>query len=151
MNDAQFYPALGVIWVFGFAAVLLVAWHLRNKRRLEKLKLIHEERMKAMEKGIPLPEFPELDDHSGAGGAVSTALTSAVDRALASHAKPWNPRWPLGAGAVLVMAGIGTSVAMRLSAWELHNDLWAFGLIGVFVGVGLFLYYGLTRSPRDEG
>ncbi len=139
MNDAQFYPALGVIWVFGFAAVLLVAWHLRNKRRLEKLKLIHEERMKAMEKGIPLPEFPELDDNGGAG------------RALSSPGKPWNPRWPLGVGALLVMAGAGTSVAMMLSEWKLHNELWAFGLIGVFLGIGMFLYYGLTRSPQGKG
>ena len=144
MDNGQFYSALGIFWVFGFAAVLLIGWHLRNKRRLEKLNIIHEERMKAMEKGIPLPEFPEISDKEG---------SAIISRALASNieARPWNPRWPLGAGALLIMAGIGISVAMRLSEWELHNELWAFGLVGVFLGLGMFLFYGLTRSPRSEG
>jgi len=137
MDQGQFYSSLGAIWVFGFAAVLLIAWHLRGKRRLEKLKVIHEERMKAMEKGIPLPEFPELREDDS---MLSKALASNIE------ARPWNPRWPLGVGALLIMGGLGTSVAMLASKWELHNDLWAFGLIGVFLGFGMFLFYGLTRT-----
>ena len=144
MEDGQFYSGLGVVWVFGFAAVLLIAWHLRNKRQLEKLKIIHEERMKAMEKGIPLPEFPELTEDE------SKAI---MGKALASNilAKPWHPRWPLGVGVLLIMGGTGTMVAMMLSEWELHNDLWPFGLIGIFVGVGMFLFYALTRTASDKG
>ena len=42
MDQGQFFSALGVVWVFGFAAVLLVAWNIRNKRQLEKLNIIHE-------------------------------------------------------------------------------------------------------------
>ena len=143
MDQGQFYSALGVVWVFGFVAVFIVIWHLRSKRRMEKLNMIHVERMKAMEKGIPLPEFPELTDDQARRG---------IGRALAGHmeGKPWNPRWPLGLGALLIMAGLGTSIAMMLSEWEFHNELWPFGLIGVFLGVGFFLYYGLTRS-KDEG
>jgi hypothetical protein len=143
MDQGQFYSTLGVVWVFGFVAVFIVIWHLRNKRRLEKLRMIHEERMKAMEKGIPLPEFPEFaDEESG----------RKIGRVLAGHieGKPWNPKWPLGLGALLIMGGIGTSVAMKLSAWDFHNELWAFGLIGVFLGVGFFLYYGLTRTPGGD-
>ena len=138
----MFHSALGVAWVFGFATVLLIAWHLRNKRQLERLKIIHEERMKAMEKGIPLPEFPELS------GDESKVI---IGKALASNieARPWNPRWPLGVGVLLIMGGIGTSVAMMLSGRELHNALWPFGLIGVFVGVGMFLFYALTRTTSD--
>ena len=143
MDQGQFYSALGAVWVFGFAAVMLVAWHLRNKRRLEKLKLIHEERMKAMEKGIPLPEFPELGEDEG---------QRLISRALATNieARSWNPRWPLGVGALLIMGGIGTTVALMLSKGELHNELWPFGLIGVFVGVGFFLFYSLTRATQGD-
>ena len=104
---------------------------------MEKLKVVHEERMRAMEKGIPLPEFPELREDDG---LLSRALASNIE------ARPWNPRWPLGVGALLIMGGLGTSVAMLASKWELHNDLWAFGLIGVFLGFGMFLFYGLTRT-----
>ena len=42
-------------------------------------------------------------------------------------------------------------VAMMLSGWEIHNDLWPFGLIGVFLGVGMFLFYALTRSACSAG
>ncbi len=31
---------------------------LRNQSRQKKIEIIHQERMAAMEKGIPLPEFP---------------------------------------------------------------------------------------------
>ena len=143
MDNGQFYAGLGVIWVFGFAAVLLIAWHLRSKRKLEKLNIIHQERMKAMDKGIPLPEFPELTEDEG---------KVLIRKALASNmeARPWNPRWPLGVGALLIMGGLGTSLAMRLSGWDFHNELWPFGLIGVFVGVGMFLFYSLTRQILDK-
>lgn len=142
MDNSQFFPALGAVWVFGFAAVLIVAWHLRSKRQLQKLNMIHEERMKAMEKGIPLPEFPELREDE------SSAI---IGKALASNmqARLWNPRWPLGVGVLLIMGGLGTSVAMMLSGWEFHNELWPFGLIGVFLGVGMFLFYALTRTTSD--
>ncbi len=142
MDDFQFILFISVVWVFGFAAVLLIAWHLRNKRRIEKLKLIHEERMKAMEKDIPLPEFPELGESEG---------NTLIGKALASNIQsgPWNPRWPLGVGALLIMSGLGTSVAMLMSGWDWHNEMWPFGLIGVFVGVGMFLFYALTRPTSD--
>ena len=144
MDNGQFYAALGAVWVFGFAAVLLVAWHLRNKRRLEKLKMIHEERMKAMEKGIPLPEFPDFEERQ-TGSIVGRALATNIE------AKPWNPRWPLGVGALLIMGGLGTAVAMRMSSdFAFHSELWPFGLVAVFVGVGMFLFYYLTRTPSGK-
>jgi hypothetical protein len=95
-----------------------------------------------MEKGIPLPEFPELNENE---------TKVILGKALASNieATRWNPRWPLGVGVLLIMGGVGTSVAMRMSAWELHNDLWPFGMIGVFVGVGMFLFYALTRTTSN--
>ena len=143
MDNSQFFPALAVVWVFGFAAVLLIAWHLRSKRRLEKLNIIHAERMKAMEKGIPLPEFPELGEDEG---------KALIGKALASNfaSKRLNPRWPLGVGVLLIMGGLGTAVAMRMSAWAMHNELWPFGLIGVFLGIGMFLFYALTRTAADK-
>ena len=142
MDQGQFYSALGAVWVFGFAAVLLVAWHLRNRRRLEKLQIIHEERMKAMEKGIPLPEFPDLEE-SESKIILGKALASNIE------ATPWNPKWPLGVGALLIMGGLGTTVAMMLSNFQDSNQLWPFGMIGVFVGVGFFFFYALTRTKSD--
>ena len=131
MGSGEFYAALGIVWVFGTAAVVLVAWHLRGKRRQEKLNMIHLERMKAMEKELPMPEFPDFEEPS------KIIVTSGN----------WNPRWPLGAGALLIMAGFGTSAAMLMGTG--FEEIWSFGLIGVFLGVGFFFYYALTRQPKS--
>ncbi|HSC25690.1 MAG TPA: DUF6249 domain-containing protein [Vicinamibacterales bacterium] len=139
MDNGLFFEALSVVWVFGFVIVLLVAWHLRQRRQIERLNMIHAERMKAMEKGIPLPELVTPDDDGGSGFGVSL------------RAAAWNPRWPLGVGALLVMGGLGTSVAFRLSSVDFHRELWPFGLIGVFLGVGMFFYYALTKPPSSRG
>ena len=57
-NSGQFWAAFGMAWVFGWVVVLMVTWHLRSKRRMERMTLIHQERMKAIEKGIAWPTCP---------------------------------------------------------------------------------------------
>jgi hypothetical protein len=125
-----------LVWVFGWASVVLCVWYVRSSRKQRRLELIHAERMAAIAKGIPLPELPDYDDP---GVKVSLAAERGGD--------PVNRRWPLGVGAVCIMAGIGLCLALRLSGDEYHNQIWPFGLIGVFVGAGLMLHYILTRPP----
>lgn len=120
-----------LFWIFGWVAVFLVIWLVRGGRRQRRLELLHAERMAAIEKGIPLPELPETDYHR---------------RRSQLHSTPANPKWPLGAGAVLAMLGLGICLALRLSGDGYHNQIWSFGLIGVFLGAGLMLHYVLTRT-----
>jgi hypothetical protein len=120
------------VWVFGWVIILVVIWQLRSLRKERMIERIHKERVIAMEKGIPLPEMPDYEEKPGA-----------ISRAWSGIRV--NPRWPLGAGALLIMAGFGTTVALILSKEDYHNRVWSFGLIGVFVGVGLWLHYWLTR------
>jgi hypothetical protein len=124
-------------WVFGCVAVLIIIWHLRSKRRAEQQKLIHEERMKAMEKGIPLPEFPDLSEETKME-QLNTIFTP----------PKLNPRWPLGVGALCIFGGVGYMLAFLLSSDPEAPKIWSMGLIGVFFGFGLFLYYYLTRQPE---
>jgi hypothetical protein len=129
MDQGEFYAGMGVLWVFGLIVVAVVGWHLRSQRQIEKMKIVHAERMRAMEKGVPLPEFPEfgfLDERDA--------------RRVA------NPRWPLGVGALLLTGGLGFCVAMLLAGRD-FEELWAFGLIPMFLGAGMFLFYALTRTP----
>ena len=121
-----------LFWVFGWAVLLLVVWQLRAARRERWMERIHKERMAALEKGIPLPELPDYVDPPSFMAVTLTALRV-------------NPRWPLGVGALSAMVGAGTCVALRLSGDEYHTQIWPFGLIGVFFGLGLVLHYFLTR------
>jgi hypothetical protein len=120
-----------LLWVFGWAVVFLTVWYVRGARRQRRLELLHAERMAAIEKGIPMPELPEDDYHR---------------RRSIVHQAPVNPKWPLGAGAILTMLGVGICLALRLSGDQYHNQIWPFGLIGVFLGGGLILHYFLTRT-----
>lgn len=132
-DPGMFWAAFGALWIFGCTAALIIVWHLRSKQRIEKLNLVHQERMRAMEKGIPLPEFPDLDEESS---------RIVIERLRL------NPRWPLGLGALCIMTGLGITVAFLLSNDPEFNKMWSLGLIGVFFGVGLAGYYALTRTPR---
>lgn len=138
-EPGMLWAVFGMTWVFACAAVLIVIWHLRSKRRLEKLSLIHQERMKAMEKGIPLPEFPELNEE---------AKMQQSDRVFTPP--KWNPRWPIGVGFVIMMGGVGFLVAMMLSGDPEMAKLWSTGLIPIFIGFGLVLYYFLTRQADQD-
>lgn len=123
-----------LIWVFGWVAVLLVIWCVRGQRRQRRLELIHAERMAAIDKGIPLPEMPDYEGLAQRSGF---------------HGNSLNPRWPLSVGTVIAMLGLGLCAALYLSGDEYHNQIWPFGLIGVFLGVGLMLHYFLMRMPNE--
>jgi len=125
-----------LFWVFGWVLLLILIWHLKGRRREKRMEMIHKERMMAMEKGIPLPELPDF-----AEPPASSVLADSVGLIRI------NPRWPLGLGALFVMVGAGTSLALWLTAEQDPHNAWPIGLIGVFFGVGLIFHYFLTRPP----
>lgn len=123
-----------LLWIFGWIAALLVIWLVRSSRKQRRLELIHAERLAAIQKGVPLPELPDYEE---------------LLHGRTRHHSPatFNPRWPLGLGAIFGMLGIGICLALRLSGDAYHNQIWPFGLIPVFLGLGLVLHYFLTRLP----
>jgi len=138
-EPGMFWALLGMTWVFACAVVLIVIWHLRSKRRLEKMTLVHQERMKAIEKGVPLPEFPELSEE---------AKMQQFDKIFTPP--KLNPRWPIGVGVLVMMGGLGFLVAAMLSNDSDMAQTWSMGLIPIFFGFGLVLYYFLTRQPDQS-
>lgn len=126
-------PIEGMIWAFGWTIIIVVIWHLRGRRKDKKLELIHKERLAAMEKGIPLPELPEYEE-SSRPGLVELLAAGRV-----------NPRWPLGVAVLLVTGGAGTTLAMYLSGDPFHRQVWPFGMIPIFLGLGFVLFYGVMH------
>lgn len=124
-------PILGLIWVFGWAVFYLALRLINTQRYRMKLELIHQERIMAMDKGLPAPELPEYEQPS--------TYISLFSRMTL------NPKWPLGLGALSILTGVGVSVALKLSEEPYHHRVWSMGLIGVFFGLGLFVHYAVTR------
>lgn len=128
---------VGFLFVAGAGIFILLLKMINTRRYQIKLDFIHKERLIAMEKGVPAPEVPDYDNGS----------RTPQPSALLSYLRV-NPRWPLGLGILLVMGGMGTLVAMLLSGDPYHRQVWSFGLIPVFLGVGLWLHY-LVMKPRN--
>jgi hypothetical protein len=92
--------------------------------RRRRLEIVHQERLAAMDKGIPLPEFP-LDPPKVQKGP--------DPRATLVHGIVWTT---LGIGSMAALALIGSSGP---TFWPLPSPL-------AFMGIGLILYYALASE-----
>jgi hypothetical protein len=115
-----------------FAASFVYAQRLRHDRLLRHREMLHKERLAAIEKGLELPPL--------------------------AGANPEDARMPaqsaLAAGLVLLLAGIGLTVALRFvpstgnDGGGLHT-LASFGLIPAFAGAGLLLFSWMSRTSES--
>lgn len=118
----------GII-VTALAAVFVAYLYFNHVERQRRQEIIHQERLAAMEKGIPLPELP-------------------LDPPLAR--RPPDPRAPLIHGiAWLALAG-GAMLALFLVGRQANMPaLWPLPLPLAFLGIGLVLYHALASTrPR---
>ena len=128
-------PILLMLWVFGWAAFVLIILYMRHRKRQKTIEFIHKERMTAMEKGIPMPEWPDYSINGK--GRLLEDLRCEGDK---------NPKGALGAGIILTMIGAGICAAFYL--WPPLRQLWPLGLIVIFTGIGVFLSYLLTKDKK---
>jgi hypothetical protein len=114
------------IVVMALAAAFVAYLYFRHVERQRRLEIVHQERLAAMEKGIPLPELP-LDP--------------------ARFRQPPDPRAPLMHGLVWSALGGGAMLALRLVG-PLPNGsvLWPLPLPLALLGVGLMLFYALASD-----
>ena len=112
----------GII-VAALAAAVVAYLYFRHAERQRRLEIVHQERLAAMEKGIPLPELP-LDPPR--------------------VPKPPDPRAPLIHGIVWTALGGGAMVALRL--FPNTPVLWPLPLPIALLGIGLMLYYALASE-----
>jgi len=110
------------------AGALVAYLYFRHVERRRRLEIIHQERVAAMDKGIPLPELP-LDP--------------------TKDSKPVDPRAPLMHGLVWVSLGIGGMIALAFGPFPNASSLWPLSTPLVTLGGGLILYY-LLASERGR-
>jgi hypothetical protein len=112
--------------VASLAATLSAYLYFKHVERRRRLEIVHQERMAAIEKGIPLPELP-LDP--------------------TRTPRPADPREPLLHG--IVWTALGTGGMAGLMLFPTSMTIWPLTLPLMFLGVGLVLYYVLaSRRPR---
>ena len=110
---------------------LLLFRHLRKKQVFEQKyrlrKLLHDERMSALEKNIPLIEIPSLEEEI-------FALTEEAVPEQDRRRKLWR-----SSGVILVSVSAGISTSFYLSGEQNLQEIWMLGLIGLALGVGCLI------------
>jgi hypothetical protein len=116
----------GII-VIALAGALLGYLYLRYREKQRRLEIIHQERLAAMDKGIPLPELP-------------------IDPPIVE--KRPDPHVPLILGTVLMTFGAGSMIALSLIPNIEQRSYWPLPLPVAMIGLGLLLYYFLASNKE---
>ncbi len=114
----------GII-VVALAATLLGYLYLKYLGRARRLEIIHQERLVAMDKGIPLPELP-------------------IDPPIIEKAP--NPRILPLLGIALMAVGGGSMIALSLLPSLESRAFWPIPLPVAMMGLGLLLYHLLAAN-----
>ena len=96
--------------------------YFKHQARQHRLQIVHQERMAAMEKGIPLPEFPLEPVH---------------------HRRPDPTVVPI-LGTVLFSLSLGTMIVLYLNLPAQNHAFWISPLPFSFLGVGLIAFHFLN-------
>lgn len=138
MDSGMAWAIFGVTFIFLFALMGVLIESQRQKSKLARQELLQRERLAAIEKGVPLPDWDSmmLDDD---GSLVSTAEAH-------ERRRQWFRMISLCIGLLLAFAGTGMLVAFNIGSDNEFRDIGTVGAIPVMAGVGLLLFYALTRN-----
>jgi hypothetical protein len=99
--------------------------YLKYQSRQKRLEIIHQERMAAMEKGIPLPEFPLETPPPDPGSAAVVPIL----------------------GTVLLTLSIGAMIVLYLNLPAASHSFWISPLPFAFLGAGLISFHFSKANP----
>ncbi len=140
MRDDHFWALFGIAWVFGWALVWLLHHYLRERTRLRLREMAHRERLVALERQVPLPELPDLDE----AREISPWIDLKAQPVLLA-------RLALGLGLLALFVGIGICLGFWISGDPGQRAAWSLGLIPAMGGVGLLLYCVLLSRSAGGG
>ena len=107
------------------AAGIVGYLHVKHQSRRKRLEIIHQERLVAMDKGIPLPEFP-------------------LEPARDPRPDPNNVIPILGT--VLLSLSVGTMIVLYRTLEAAEHSFWISPLPFAFLGAGLITFHFLKRD-----
>ncbi len=115
------------IVAFALAAGVVGWRYVTHRSSVKRMEMIHQERLSAMEKGIPLPEFP-LDPPRGGRDPDPTTL-------------------PL-IGTAFLTLGVGAMVVLHRLLPPESLEFWIAPFPLAFLGIGLIVVHLLTVDSR---
>lgn len=132
MTDAQAWALAASVIAVGWLTLRFVHVERQEKRFASARELLHRERMAALDQGLVPPEEPRIGEP---GSRAPLSWQAAV----------------LGLGIVLLCAGVGFTIGLRLVPRTPEmvgmQELASLGLIPALAGAGLVLFwYLLGRS-----
>ena len=113
--------------VFALAAGIVGYVYVKHQSRQKRIEIIHQERMAAMEKGIPLPEFPLEPAEAPRGSDPDNVI-------------------PI-LGTVLLSLSVGAMIMLYLILPGPSHGMWVAPLPFTFLGMGLIAFHFLKREP----
>ncbi len=134
------WAMFGAAFIFIFILLGILAENQRQKRKLARQELLQKERFMAMEKGLPLPEWDPaalVDEGYAISGAEASKRSRQTFRLVT-----------LALGFFLAFTGIGLLVAFNLAPTDDWEDIATVGAIPLMAGLGLLLFYYLTRGEN---
>jgi hypothetical protein len=140
-----------VVLVLGLIGSSILRRHLVLARQLKLRQILHEERMRAMEQKVELPEANDLELARLLGDPQGPRPNG---RGWLSASMLWVRLVSLCLGLAAFFGGVGTCIGMAITTGEKMYEYWAMGLIPAFIGVGLLIFYAmsarLARQAREE-
>lgn len=136
-----------ILLVLGLVALAIWSKHLREGKQMQIRKIIHDERMRAMDKGI------SLDDLDHEGMVRELAQMSEATRMLESDTRKylvWIRVAALCFGLLFLFGGIGIAAGFPLVDNADCKGMGPIGLIPGLIGVGLLLFTGLCRGYEKK-
>jgi hypothetical protein len=133
--------------ILGLIALGMLSKHLRGRKQIQIRQIIHNERMRAMEKGIP---FSDLDHESMARELAQMNEESGNMESNTNRSVVWIRLYALCLGVLLLFGGIGIAAGFPLVGNEEFRTFWAIGFIPALMGLGLLIFYGLSRGYEKK-
>jgi hypothetical protein len=101
--------------------------YIKYRDRQKRMEIIHQERMAAIDKGIPLPEFP-LDTEQRPSDPGAAAVVPIL-------------------GTVLFTLSVGAMIVLYLNLPTPSHSFWISPLPFAFLGIGLISFHFSRANP----
>ena len=128
--------------IVGLVGLRTLGRYLRETKVSRMYEMIHVERLKAIEKDIPLPNL----GHDDIVQELTSLRAADPPNGDSRGGMVWLRVYSLFLGLVFLFGGVGLLAGLRWVLVPEASELWPLGFIPVMVGLGLLLFHQLTRG-----